>query len=1425
MDGKVDGRKSSCLRVNSISTTIGRLIAPFEEGEDNGNRCFDNDGIEEESKEARRPRGSRRPDQPSEAERKEHELTHLPYRSWCRFCVGGRKTNRGHGVIHEHDRAVNSFHVDFCFFTNPDCEGELTDEDQESVSCQPCIVMRERETKMTFAHAVPSKGTVDNWTVEQLGKDIESMGMKGEPVILKGDQERAVTGVLNRLQKLLRDEFKQKPMQERSMAYDSRTNGIAERAIQSVESQVRVMKLFLEEKLHIKIPVRHPIFAWLVPHCADLLNKAEVGHDGRTAYERMRGKRYKGEMTNFGTKVMYRLPQKFRGGHAGARWRTGLWIGKHPKSDEHLIVDNQKLIRANAIQCLPEEEAWDASIVMTLKIVPWNLASQGTTAPECEVIPTERRAEVPTTTTYNSAVPRSIYVQRQHLDRYGYTKGCQKCESMRFGGDETVRTQHSEKCRNRVRNRMLEDPEMCEKATSREERKINFQQEKSAQGDRQRSRDDEDGVSREARGPEGGADHRGDQMGRCSKEGSRQPEEDEGTAAKMSRVESDAADQSSIIESGVESTKSFENQPGAPSSLSTPKEPYPAVSPQLAEPARLKVNPSQETQAELRERERGAEEHDSCGAGTSPRSKKQRIDLLDALKVNSMSLPRLKCTLNDVNHAKDCQNQTDVFELFTSSRLRKRTGWYNLRYGCVPDFSSRCPETGKVWDLCNKRDQDEALKMIRKIRPKFVICCPPCHLDRSKPYPEMQRDRQKIEELMNFALEVYKIQLDDGRFFVHEQQGGAFTWNLLVVKELLLKLGIDLCRLDTCCFNVYSDGDHGRGLVSSRVWLMTNSACVANAMHRRCKGGHRHTYQPNDSNGKAGVCTDSYSNALCRAISIEVSNAEPNVERDLLKVCKVEEDIYSGKYFTDDNTGKILDKEGVQKARQDEIRMYRQRGVYKKVPRAEAFRQGAARIIPVKWVDINKGTHENPKYRSRLVAKEYARGYMDDIFAATPSLESFKLLLSRLASQSRRGPGDWRLLTLDVSRAFFYAPAGRDLWVELPEEDKVPGEDYVGKLEKAMYGTRDAPAAWQEEINSKLLDLGFIQGISEPCCFHHPLRNITATIHVDDLAAIGPSAGLRWLSVSLQKHYNLDYAILGPGIGEVREVSYLNRNIRWTNEGIEYEATSKLVRKILETVGMTDCATVATPGVNAEEKGDRDDQSLLTDASKTYRQVAAMCNYLSQDRPDIGYASKCIAQDMASPTERSWAPVRRLARYLRSKPILTLKYCWQEPPTSITCYTDADWGGCKRTRASTSGGVIMMRNHVIKQWSRTQQNLALSSGEAELYAATKGGAEGLGVSNLLVDMGGERLQVRLCIDASAAVGAIVKRGSGRMKHIETQELWIQQAVHRGTLRCEKIPRDKNCADMLTHHWTRAEGTNQLAIMRAIVCEHRQLNGS
>ena len=139
-------------------------------------------------------------------------------------------------------------------------------------------------------------------------------------------------------------------------------------------------------------------------------------------------------------------------------------------------------------------------------------------------------------------------------------------------------------------------------------------------------------------------------------------------------------------------------------------------------------------------------------------------------------------------------------------------------------------------------------------------------------------------------------------------------------------------------------------------------------------------------------------------------------------------------------------------------------------------------------------------------------------------------------------------------------------------------------------------------------------------------------------------------------------------------------------------------------------------------------------------------------------------------------------------------------PSHLIGYSDSDWAGCAHTRRSTSGGGISLGKHLIAHWSRTQTCIALSSGEAELNAMLKAGCEGLGIRNYMQDVGVE-VGLHLRGDSSASHGTLQRQGSGRIKHLQTRQLWLQEKVHEGAISLEKVPREENWADLLTHAWS------------------------
>ena len=168
-------------------------------------------------------------------------------------------------------------------------------------------------------------------------------------------------------------------------------------------------------------------------------------------------------------------------------------------------------------------------------------------------------------------------------------------------------------------------------------------------------------------------------------------------------------------------------------------------------------------------------------------------------------------------------------------------------------------------------------------------------------------------------------------------------------------------------------------------------------------------------------------------------------------------------------------------------------------------------------------------------------------------------------------------------------------------------------------------------------------------------------------------------------------------------------------------------------------------------------------------------------------------------------------------------YLWQPSPSEISMYTDSDWGGCARTRRSTSGGCAFLGSHLIAHWSRTQQAISLSSCEAEVNAINKGATEGLGLKHM-VQQCGHDVGLVLRTDASAARAVVERVGAGKVKHLSIKQLWAQDKVRGGEMTVEKVPREYNCSDLLTHHWTQAEAQKflpDMGVMRLTAQEVQQ----
>ena len=240
--------------------------------------------------------------------------------------------------------------------------------------------------------------------------------------------------------------------------------------------------------------------------------------------------------------------------------------------------------------------------------------------------------------------------------------------------------------------------------------------------------------------------------------------------------------------------------------------------------------------------------------------------------------------------------------------------------------------------------------------------------------------------------------------------------------------------------------------------------------------------------------------------------------------------------------------------------------------------------MPLRWVVTNKGDELHPNVRCRLVAKHLAAKYgskeAEDLFAAMPPFELIKSLLVKVVQRETWKTAVRKVMFIDVSKAHLYAPVGKETksYVDLPPECGKLG--VCGLLQYWLYGMRPASHGWQDEYTKQSKGIGFVAGPASPCCFYRSEDDVSCVVHGDVFTFEGPPDSLSGISAALRNLWLVKArAMLGPEAGVDKEISILNRVVRWCYRCILYEADPRCVETLLRDSGLENCKSLNTPGV------------------------------------------------------------------------------------------------------------------------------------------------------------------------------------------------------------------------------------------------------
>ena len=205
------------------------------------------------------------------------------------------------------------------------------------------------------------------------------------------------------------------------------------------------------------------------------------------------------------------------------------------------------------------------------------------------------------------------------------------------------------------------------------------------------------------------------------------------------------------------------------------------------------------------------------------------------------------------------------------------------------------------------------------------------------------------------------------------------------------------------------------------------------------------------------------------------------------------------------------------------------------------------------------------------------------------------------------------------------------------------------------------------------------------------------------------------------------------------EHTFLGRRLRRNGDSIDVcMSQTYIVNSILDLYGMKNAKQVATTG-SVTIVNTASDTPLSPEEHSVYRTAVGKLLWLALIRGDIAYATKELSRDVTAPTMQSVAKLKHLLRCLIGTKmcVLRLRPSYQlsdgNCSLDVNVYVDSDWAGCSKTGKSTSGSTVNILGCSMVSTARTQGTLALSSGEAELYAIGQGVSEALFLPSMLLE--------------------------------------------------------------------------------------------
>ncbi|CCI47281.1 unnamed protein product [Albugo candida] len=439
------------------------------------------------------------------------------------------------------------------------------------------------------------------------------------------------------------------------------------------------------------------------------------------------------------------------------------------------------------------------------------------------------------------------------------------------------------------------------------------------------------------------------------------------------------------------------------------------------------------------------------------------------------------------------------------------------------------------------------------------------------------------------------------------------------------------------------------------------------------------------------------------------------------------------------------------------------------------------KALHTKWV-FKRKTDANgnlERFKARMVAcgnKQVLGVNYDMTVAAVMDLGTAKLILALAriwGMPARHGDGPNAYVKAPTEKnldLYLHVPQGMKISTSKLDELGVTSRDQVVlRLQKSLYGLKQAGRLWSHLLHEKLSDAGFKQSLTDSCLYY-------------DQDTIG---------ITVLGSFN-------------RPVSkFLGMRVRYNDEDGYYLDQEPSICELMTKMGMDEAHPVLTPiGQDYSDSTTSNSEYLEIRLVKKATTLAGSLLWIARcTRPDISFAMHKLTRRTHAPTTADWASGVRVVKYLKGTKSLKLylggEVCTNSREVTLEAFSDADYAADDETRKSISGTAFTLNGMTISWSCKKQHSVALSTMEAEFVAASKTSQELLGAKKLFSELKAKvKEPMILWMDNQAAISQSLNEATSiKAEHIDVRLKFVRANMVRKIIAPRYVHTSKMMADL------------------------------